>query len=46
MEVDGFLEFEYVVGVMKMGNIVPRAGIELTTLAFRASGKCGNHNTT
>ena len=26
-----------VVGVMKMGNIVPRAGIELTSLAFQTS---------
>ena len=27
----------YVVGVMKMGNIVPRVGIEPTSLAFSAS---------
>ena len=27
----------YGVGVMKIGNIVPRTGIELTSLAFRAS---------
>ena len=26
-----------VVGVMKMGNTVPRAGLEPTSLAFRAS---------
>ena len=26
-----------VMGVMKMGSIVPRAGIELTSLDFRAS---------
>ena len=27
----------YVMGVMKMGNTVPRAGIELTPVAFWAS---------
>ena len=27
----------YVVGVMKMGNIVPRVGLEPTSVAFRAS---------
>ena len=27
----------YVMGVMKMGNIVPRAGLEPTSLAFQAS---------
>ena len=27
----------YVVGVMKVGNIVPRVGIECTYLAFQAS---------
>ena len=32
-----------VVGVMKMGNIVPRAGIKLTSLAFRASVLPLNH---
>ena len=26
-----------VMGMTKMGNIVPRAGLELTSLAFRAS---------
>ena len=29
-------QHEYVVGVMKMGNIAPRAGIEPTSLAFQA----------
>ena len=27
----------YVMGVMKMGNIVPRAGVEPTSLAFRTN---------
>ena len=32
-----FFKYAIVVGVMKMGNIVPRAGLEPTSLAFRAS---------
>ena len=30
----------YVIGVMKMGITVPRAGLEPTSLAFRASYHC------
>ena len=33
----GSLNIAPVVGVMKMGNIVPRAGIEPTSLAFQVS---------
>ena len=29
--------YDYVMGVMKVGNIVPRVGIEPTSLAFWAS---------
>ena len=39
-----FSEHGYVVGVMKMGNIVPRIVIECTSIAFRASVL--NHFTT